>query len=192
MRSWRIPAIVLAVLCTGPTTAGASETLWAKLKEGGRVALVRHAAAPGAAGDPPGFKLDDCATQRNLSDKGRADARRLGEALRSRHVPVGKVVSSQWCRCRETAALMNIGAVEMAPTFNNALVLRDRRSELTHGARAVIAAWSEPGILLVVTHGENIRALTGTRPTEGAIVVVQSDPAAASGLSVLGQIAPDS
>jgi phosphohistidine phosphatase SixA len=92
---------------------------------------VRHGATAGGAGDPPGFRLDDCATQRNLTDKGRAEARRLGEQLRSRDVAVGKLMSSQWCRCQETAALMELGPVELSPTFNNAFALRDRVGELT-------------------------------------------------------------
>lgn len=186
----RYPAILLAALLCAASTAGANEALWAKLKEGGRVALVRHAAAPGAAGDPKGFGLDDCATQRNLSEEGRAEARRLGDAFRAHDIPIGKILSSQWCRCRDTATLMGLGAVETAPTFNNAFVLRDRRAELTAGAQAVIRAWKGPGTLVIVTHGANIQALTGTRPAEGAIVVVEPEPDAAGGLRRLGQIAP--
>ena len=103
-----------------------TSTLWAALRAGGHVALVRHGATAGGAGDPPGFRLDDCATQRNLTDKGRAEARRLGEQFRSEDVAVGKLMSSQWCRCQETAALMELGPVELSPTFNNAFTLRDR------------------------------------------------------------------
>ena len=69
----------------------------------------------GPAGDPADYKLDDCATQRNLSEQGRAEARALGERFRSQQVKIGKIISSQWCRCRQTAELMNIGPVEDAP-----------------------------------------------------------------------------
>jgi hypothetical protein len=108
-----------------------------------------------ATGDPPGFRLDDCATQRNLTDKGRAEARQLGEQFRSEDVAVGKLISSQWCRCQETAALMDLGPVELSPTFNNAFSFRDRVGELTAGARAIIAAWTEPGTLVAVTQAPN-------------------------------------
>src|SRR6267142_586103 len=139
----RVLPIVLLVLWVSSAAvvedAAAQEdtaTLWAALRAGGHVALVRHGATAGGAGDPPGFRLDDCATQRNLTDKGRTQARRLGERFRAELVPVGKVLSSQWCRCRDTIALMELGTPEPAPTFNNAFTFRDRVDELTAGARA--------------------------------------------------------
>jgi broad specificity phosphatase PhoE len=107
-------------------------------------------------------------------------------------VPVGKVLSSQWCRTRETATLMALGPVEAAETFNNAYSLRDRRDQLTEGARAVIAAWKGPGVLVVVTHGANILPLTGFQPAEGEMVVVESDAAADGRLRVVGRIAQGS
>ena len=162
--------------------------MWTALRAGGHVALLRHAATVGGAGDPPGFRLDDCATQRNLTDKGRAEARRLGERFRAEAVPVGKVLSSQWCRCRETVALMGLGTPEIAPTFNNAFTFRDRVDQLTAGAREIVAAWNGPGTLVVVTHGANILPLTGVMPEEGAVVVVKADPASAAKLRVLGRI----
>ena len=94
-------ALVLAV----PGAAAASDQLWALLKGGGQVILIRHAITTPGVGDPPGMRLDDCSTQRNLTDEGRRDARRLGEAFRARGIPVGRVLSSPWCRCLETARL---------------------------------------------------------------------------------------
>ena len=149
---------------------------WAALRRGGSVALMRHADAPGGAGDPPGFRLDDCTTQRNLSDRGRADARVMGERLRAEGVLVGRLLSSPWCRCLETARLLDLGAVEIEPTFSNAFVLADRRDALKRGAQAVIAGWKGPGTLLVVTHGANIQALTGYNPAPGELVVVAAGP----------------
>ena len=185
----RVLATMLVILCV-PTAAAADDAapLWAALRAGGSVALVRHGPTTGGAGDPPGFKLDDCATQRNLTDSGRAQARRLGERFRAEAVSVGKVLSSQWCRCRETAELMALGQLEPAPTFNNAFTLRDRVDELTAGARAIVAAWTGPGALVVVTHGANILPLTGVMPEEGGTVVVKSEPTSATKLRVLGRI----
>ena len=88
----------------------------AALREPGTVVLMRHARAPGV-GDPPGFKLDDCSTQRNLNDEGRADARAAGRRLRDAGAQVGKVVASPWCRCLETARLMDVGPVSADPAF---------------------------------------------------------------------------
>jgi phosphohistidine phosphatase SixA len=185
-RSFGLALVALAFTC-GPAAANDVGVLWGKLREGGRVALIRHAQAPGGAGDPAGFMLGHCMTQRNLSAQGRDEARKLGDSFRAQQVPVGKLLSSQWCRCRETAALMKVGEIEDAPTFNNAYVLSDQRAALTEGARAVIAAWKGPGTLVVVTHGANIAPLTGFNPAEAEIVVVE--PRGAAGKpQVLGRI----
>jgi phosphohistidine phosphatase SixA len=181
-------ALLLSFCSLG--TAQADDALWAKLREGGRVALIRHAEAPGGTGDPANFRLDDCATQRNLSERGKAEARELGERMRAHKIAIGKILASQWCRCRETATLMALGAVEDAATFNNAFALGDRRDALTEGARDLIANWQGPGTLVVVTHGANILPLTGIHPAQAEIVVVEPDPSAAGKLKTLGRIAP--
>jgi phosphohistidine phosphatase SixA len=144
------------------------------LRAGGHVALMRHADAPGGVGDPPGFRVDDCTTQRNLSAKGRADAAKIGSRLKREGIAFEKILSSPWCRCTDTAALLNLGPVEAEATFGNVVVLRDQRDTLTAGARALIAKWNGPSNLLVVTHGANIAALTAISPASGEIVVVRS------------------
>jgi phosphohistidine phosphatase SixA len=147
---------------------------WKALRAGGHVALMRHADAPGGAGDPPGFRVEDCATQRNLSEKGRVDAAKIGVRLKQEGIAFEKILSSPWCRCIDTANLLNVGAVETEATFGNVVVLRDQREALTAGARALIVKWTGRGNLLVVTHGANIQALTGISPASGEIVVVKS------------------
>jgi hypothetical protein len=91
---------------------------WKALAEGGHVALIRHGNAPGpslgAGGDPPGFRIGDCRTQRNLDETGRGEAKALGEAFRSHGVRVDRIQSSPWCRCMETAQLMALGPVEVS------------------------------------------------------------------------------
>jgi phosphohistidine phosphatase SixA len=180
--------LLILVLSATPSAADDPAALWALLTDGGRVALVRHAATSGGAGDPPGFRLEDCATQRNLTEQGRADAKALGERFRAHGIRVDKVLSSEWCRCRDTAALMDLGPVEIAPTFNNAFTLRDRVDQLTAGARAIVTAWKGPGTLVVHTHGANLRPLTGIDPGEGGMVVVSPDAASPGGLRVYGRI----
>jgi phosphohistidine phosphatase SixA len=185
----RIVAVILLALSCGPASAADDPAaLWALLKAGGRVALVRHAATTGGAGDPPGFRLEDCATQRNLSPQGREDAKALGERFRAHGSKVDKVLSSEWCRCHDTAAFMDLGPVEIASTFNNAFTLRDRVAQLTAGARAIVAAWRGSGTLVVVTHGANLRPLTGIDPGEGGVVVVSPDSASVDGFRVEGRI----
>ena len=188
MNDFRVLVVICVLLASG--TARADEAAaWAALRAGGHVALMRHTDAPGGAGDPPGFKLEECATQRNLSPKGRADAITVGEKFRAERVPVGKVVNSPWCRCVDTATLMNVGAIEIDATFSNAFVLSDRRAQLADGARAVIRSWKGPGALLVSTHGANIAALTGgTNPDSGEIVVVKGGAGAT--FQEIGRIPP--
>ena len=181
--------LLAATLYLATASAFAADNpAWSALREGARVVLMRHAATSGGAGDPDGFRLEDCTTQRNLTEKGRADAKAAGDEMRARKVPVGKILSSQWCRCRDTAALMALGPVDISETFNNAYTFRIRRDELTKGARAVIAGWKGPGVLIVVTHGANILPLTGFQPAEGEMVVVEPDPSPDGKLRVIGRI----
>jgi phosphohistidine phosphatase SixA len=182
--------LCVAILSVAATVSAeaADNPAWSALRDGARVVLMRHAATSGGAGDPDGFRLEDCTTQRNLTEKGRADAKAAGDEMRAQKVPVGKILSSQWCRCRDTAALMALGPVDVAETFNNAYTFSNRRDELTKGARAVIAGWKGPGVLIVVTHGANILPLTGFQPAEGEMVVVEPDPAPDGKLRVIGRI----
>src|SRR5262245_2403480 len=98
-------AFLLAGVLTAPTAVAADEEVWALLKGGGQVILIRHAITTPGVGDPPGMRVDDCSTQRNLTDEGRRDARRVGETFRTRGLVVDRVLSSPWCRCLETARL---------------------------------------------------------------------------------------
>ena len=138
---------ILLGLCTAADIASAdeAETAWTALRAGRHVALMRHTEAPGGVGDPPGFRLDDCATQRNLSAKGRADAARIGARLRSELIAVERIVSSQWCRCMDTATLLELGPVDAEPTFGNVVVLREQATSLIAGSRAVIDHWAGSG-----------------------------------------------
>ncbi len=142
----------------------------------GLVLLMRHALAPGG-GDPPGIRLDDCSSQRNLSDQGRAQARRIGEALRARQLPVGALWHSQWCRTRETAELLGLAAPQPEPLFNSFFEDPQRERGFVDAARRRLAAWRGPGALLVVTHQVNITALSGVFPASGEIVLMRFEPA---------------
>jgi phosphohistidine phosphatase SixA len=175
MRRMRFVIFILLLgFCTAEV-AGADDAAdaWNALRAGGHVALMRHADAPGGVGDPPGFRVDDCATQRNLSEKGRVDAEKIGSRLKGEGIAFEKILSSPWCRCIDTARLLNLGTVETEATFGNVVVLKDQRQTLTTGARALIARWTAGGNLLVVTHGANIQALTGVWLASGEIVVIK-------------------
>jgi phosphohistidine phosphatase SixA len=161
---------------------------WAELGKPGAIVLIRHATAPGV-GDRAEFKLDDCATQRNLNEPGRAEARKLGEQFRAHKIQVGSVISSQWCRCRETANLAFGDQVRDEPAFNSFYRLStEDRVVQTAQARAVLARWSGPGALVVMTHEVNIQALAGVGTASAESVVVRL--AADGSLQVVAPIQP--
>jgi broad specificity phosphatase PhoE len=156
----------------------------------GVVLLMRHASAPGG-GDPPGFRLDDCSTQRNLSDEGREQARRIGErlrALRPQGLSIAAVWHSQWCRARETAELLDVAVTRPQPLFNSFFDDPDgtREQRFAAQARTLLAAWAGPGALLVVTHQVNITALSGVFPASGEMVAMRWGNSA--GAEVLGRL----
>lgn len=159
---------LVLLLLTLATTAAAD---WPAARAPGAVILFRHAIAPGT-GDPPGFRLDDCATQRNLSDEGRAQARAMGEALRAAGVRPARVLTSQWCRTRETAELLGFGPPEDLPVLNSFFADRAGGPAQTAALRRVIAALPQGETVVMVTHQVNITALTGVTPASGEGVVL--------------------
>lgn len=168
-------------------TAHAQDT-WSELAQPNTIVLFRHATAPGT-GDPSGFKLGDCTTQRNLDENGRNEARKLGEQFRSHKIKVGAVLTSQWCRARETARLAFGDVVRDAPAFNSSFLASDEISAAqTAQARAILASWRGPGALVVISHQVNITDLTGVYPSSAEGVVVR--PAADGSLTLLGPIKP--
>ena len=170
------------------TAAVAAEDGWLALSQPGNVVLFRHATAPGI-GDPANFELFDCSTQRNLNDKGRAEARQLGDRFRSRKIEVAAVVTSQWCRTRETARLAFGDVVKDEPAFNSTFRASGEISDAqTAQARALLAEWRGPGVLVVFSHQVNITALTGVYPASAEGVVLRL--AADGSLKVLGTISP--
>lgn len=164
------------------------DVLWERLMAADAetyVVLLRHAIAPGT-GDPANFQVDDCATQRNLSEAGRQQAIEIGEAFRQRNIPVAEVLSSQWCRCLETAELMDVGSVEPFLALNSFFRDRSTANSQTAQIKEYIAANSaSSGVIIMVTHQVNITALSDIFPQSGSAVVMQQNNGQ---LEVLGQI----
>ncbi len=152
-----------------PGLAAAND--WAALERPGAIALMRHALAPGT-GDPGNFDVNDCSTQRNLDARGRDQARRIGAALRERGIAFDAVWTSQWCRCRDTAELLDMGDVTEVPSLNSHFAGRgDRAAQTAATLERLRAAKGEA--LMLVTHQVNISALTGSFARSGEIVVVE-------------------
>jgi phosphohistidine phosphatase SixA len=151
--------------------------LWSRLRRGGHVLLMRHASTVPGLGDPPGYRLDDCATQRNLSGEGRADARRIGERIAREKVPIARVYTSPWCRCRETATLA-FGKAEDWEPLSSFFDFPERDPDYTERVKKRIGGYStrDPGgNVVMVTHNVNIAALTKLSVATAEIVVVRPD-----------------
>jgi phosphohistidine phosphatase SixA len=193
-RATLIAVIVLmpaAVSNVSAQEADNVEEAWNALSGDGVVLILRHAIAPGA-GDPPGFRLDDCSTQRNLSAEGRAQAERLGALLRSRGVRITRVMSSPWCRAMDTARLMGFTGIEVNDALWNLVHNPPDREAKVAEARSLIRNWRGPGVLLLSTHGSTIRAVIGASfyPPSGGSVVVQPDPKSPLGLRTVSRLPP--
>jgi phosphohistidine phosphatase SixA len=158
-------------------------------REPDAILLMRHALAPGT-GDPPGFRLEDCATQRNLSDEGREDARETGRLLAKAGVTPTLVATSQWCRSRETAVLLKLRPVTEWPALNSFFADRSTAEAQTRDTLAALTARAEsgePGPVILVTHQVNITALTWVIPRQGEILVTRLQDGL---LVVTGRIPP--
>jgi phosphohistidine phosphatase SixA len=166
--------------------AGSEEAGWEALSKGA-IVLFRHALAPGT-GDPASFTLEDCSTQRNLNDEGRAQARRIGVEFRGRNLEVAAVLTSQWCRCRETAELAFPAQAVDAPAFNS--FFQDRSSGPAQtGAALNLLKQRQNGsdAVVVITHQVNITALTDVFPRSGEGIVIRIEE---DDVEVVGRITP--
>lgn len=148
--------------------------VWDALRTPGHFALIRHALAPGTF-DPPGFRLDDCTSQRNLSAEGRVQASRMGDLFRGNGIVEAMVYSSQWCRCLETATLMKLGDVRPQPLLNSFAQNRERASQQTAALRPWIAVLDLARPTVMVTHQVVITALSDIFPGNGEIVVMRRE-----------------
>jgi len=153
--------------------------IWDKLQGSapkGYVLLMRHSYAPGV-GDPDNFKLNDCSTQRNLSDVGRQDAKDVGEWLQRREIKIFRVETSGWCRAKETAQLLGLGKVRLNKNLDS---LFEEADALNHPQTAAVRKQiqnhrNKTGLLVLVGHYVNIAALTGVGVASGEGILIKAN-----------------
>jgi phosphohistidine phosphatase SixA len=174
-------AIITALLASllGQSAMANEEAIWDKLQgtnPKGYVLLLRHTIAPGV-GDPENFKLNDCSTQRNLSQLGRADAKAVGDWLKRRDIKISRVESSRWCRAKETAQLLGIGKVRLNSNLDSLFESADPAKAIqTVRVKKQIVDWrNKSGLLVLVGHFVNIGAVTGVGVGSGEGVLVKAD-----------------
>tara|TARA_B100000427_G_scaffold318078_1_gene314861 strand:- start:86 stop:664 length:579 start_codon:yes stop_codon:yes gene_type:complete len=166
--------LLLTGIVAGAASARAAELSEVRqlLSRGDHFVMIRHATAPGG-GDPAGFKLGDCSTQRNLSDEGRAQAVRIGKKLHAAGVTKARVLSSQWCRCLDTAKGLGLGSVTELPELNSFHGRPDLKEKQMKALRAWVKAQPFDQATVLVTHFVVISALAGAGPQSGEMVIVR-------------------
>jgi broad specificity phosphatase PhoE len=169
-------AICLAIGVLGSGKVQAEGDAWHSLRQPGHAAFMRHSDAPGGAGDPAGFRLDDCATQRNLSDEGRAQAHRTALALARNNLAFDQVLTSPWCRCRETALLVTGKQAQDFAALSNLVGREEHRTAQITALKARLGELDPSSRVLFVTHGILIAALLGIHPAQGEMVIVRIGP----------------
>ena len=153
----------------------------------GLAVLVRHAATEPGIGDPPGYRLDVCSTQRNLSIAGQDQARRLASTLAQAGLVPTEVMSSHWCRCQDTARLA-FGRVSPWRALDSFFDQAEREPAQTAALRTALANLAAGQVAVWVTHQVNISALTGEGTAFGDAVVVQATETNPPGLRVLARL----
>lgn len=171
-------SVAAVSLCTLSALGVAQADLLGDLTDGQHVLMIRHADAPGV-GDPTGYKLDQCSTQRNLGEYGRRQSVAIGQWLADRKVQSAKMFSSAWCRCVDTATLMNKGPVKIEAALGSFFDDMRQRDSQNRALQSLIAANlkaypKQP--LIYVTHHVNIEAFTGQAIGVGDIVVARVTP----------------
>jgi phosphohistidine phosphatase SixA len=158
------------------TTNLPSSSIWEEAREGNKVVLIRHALAPGG-GDPAGFKINDCKTQRNLNDVGINQSKKIGKIFRDNKIPIDIVLSSEWCRCKDTA-FYAFGKFKEFPalnsTFSNPYIKNETRQ--IKKIKKYLKNWDGKGKnLILVTHYSIITAITDAVPGSGEIVIADKN-----------------
>ena len=158
------------------TASLSSETIWTEARKGDNVILIRHALAPGG-GDPDGFNINDCKTQRNLNEVGVNQSKKIGKIFRDNKIPIDIILSSEWCRCKDTAfhafgRFKKFSALNS--TFSNPYIKNETRQ--IKEIKKYLKNWDGKGKnLILITHYSIITAITDAAPGSGEIVIADKN-----------------
>jgi phosphohistidine phosphatase SixA len=172
-----VPHIILSLfLSLLLLNVQANEINWKPAQDGNKIILIRHALAPGG-GDPEGFKLKDCSTQRNLNQVGINQSKRIGNLFKRNNIPIDKVLSSQWCRCKDTAkyAFKNYKEYSaLNSTFQSSDVEKNKKQ--LQELKKFVRNWKgNGGNLVLITHYVIITSVTDVAPRSGEIVITDKN-----------------
>ena len=163
--------IIIFISFTTPIKADLNKTLINHLQDGGKLIFIRHAYAPGT-GDPNNFNLNDCSSQRNLSNDGRRQAQYIGEFFRENKIKINKVLSSEWCRCKETAkiAFKDFSTISFLNSFYSSKYSKNKDKQIS-ALNDYIENFKNNDNLILVTHYVLISEVLNYSPSSGEIVV---------------------
>ena len=177
--------IIIFISLTTPIKADLYKNLINQLEDGGKLIFIRHAYAPGN-GDPAGFNLKDCSTQRNLSEDGRKQAQRIGEFFDKNKIKIEKVLSSEWCRCKETSkiAFKNYSTNSFLNSFYSAKFYKNKDKQII-AFNNYIKNFKSKKNLILITHYVFISEVLNYGPSSGEIVVSDKN------LNIIGSLEID-
>ncbi len=164
--------LIIIFICINPTVkADSKKNLIYELQKGGKLIFIRHAYAPGG-GDPDNFDINDCNTQRNLSDRGRIQSQKIGNFFDKNKISIGKVYSSEWCRCKETAsiAFKKYETKKFLNSFFSSKFANNRKKQIIDFNK-FLSTWNEDQNLIFVTHYVVISEILNYAPSSGEIVI---------------------
>jgi len=163
--------ILFLLLIFYPIKLYASDELVHSLKEGGKIVMIRHAYAPGS-GDPSNFSIKDCSTQRNLSKNGIKQSKKIGNFFKKNKIPIHIVLSSEWCRCKDTAlhAFKNFETNSFLNSFYNINFQKNKEDQITE-LKNYIKKWDKKKNLVLITHYVVISEILNVSSNSGEIIV---------------------
>ena len=163
--------LIIFISINLPIKADSNQNVINELKRGGNLIFIRHAYAPGG-GDPKNFDINDCKTQRNLSNSGRYQAKKIGSYFKENNIPIGKVYSSEWCRCKETASIAfnDFETKSFLNSFFSERFAKNRENQIEN-FNNFINNWDGKLNLVFVTHYVVISEILSYAPVSGEIIV---------------------
>ena len=163
--------IILSVFTFLLTGAKSEEAIIKELKKGGNIVFIRHAIAPGG-GDPENFKLNDCSTQRNLDSQGIEQSKKIGLFFVNNNVPIDQVLSSEWCRCKDTAkfAFKNYKTFNALNSFFSAKFQKNKERQMKDLIQ-FLKSWDSKKNLVLVTHYVVISSILNIGPSSGEMII---------------------
>ena len=164
--------LIIIFICINPTVkADSNQSFIKELQKGGKLIFIRHAYAPGG-GDPDNFDINDCSTQRNLSESGRIQSKKIGSFFKENKISFVKVYSSEWCRCKETASIAfnNFETKNFLNSFFSIQFAHNRKKQVIEFEK-FINNWDQNENIILVTHYVVISEILNYAPASGEIVV---------------------